>query len=58
MCVQKNFLIAYLGEKKEKKYRFGSGLGLVDKAGSRFGKHSSNTGTFVQGGLYQMLFSR
>lgn len=29
----------------EKKYRFGSGLDLVDKVGSKFGKCFSNIGT-------------
>lgn len=53
MCVQKSFLIAYFGKKEKKKCRFGCGLGLIDKAGSRFGKRFPSIGTSRFGGPYQ-----
>lgn len=56
MCVQKNFLIGNLGRKR-KQYTFGSDLGLIDKAGSRFGKCFSTIGTGREGGFYQTLSS-
>lgn len=45
MYVQKNFLIAYLGEKSEKS----TSLGLVDNASSKFVRYFSNIGTSKQG---------
>lgn len=50
MRVQNNFLIAYFGKRDK-----WTGLGLVHKAGSRFGKCFSNTGTSKRGGPYQSL---
>lgn len=49
----KEFPDCLLWEKRKRKYRFGCGLGLVDKAGSRFGKRFPSIGTSRLGGPYQ-----